>query len=213
VLKNYIKIALRNLWKHKGYSFINIAGLAVGVACALFILLWVQDEFSANSCHVNARRIYRVEQDQHGDAGAFHVNVTPYPMGPSLKAEIPEVEQAVRWTSPGTLLVRYGDKAFFESGARAVDPEVFRVFTFPLVRGEAEKALARPGSVVLTEELARKYFGTENPLGQIITIDNAYPFTVTAVMKTAPLNSMVRPDMLVQGLVGEQFDLDLGHAP
>lgn len=197
MLKNYLKIAFRNLWKHKGYSFINIAGLAVGMACALFILLWVQDELSFNTSHANARTIYRVEQDQPGDAGKFHVNVTPYPMAPSLKAEIPEVQEAVRWTNPGALLVRFGDNAFFENGVRAVDPAIFRVFTFPLVRGNAEKALAQPGSLVLTEETAKKYFGGADPLGKVVTINNTYPFTVTGVMIKAPANSTVRPDMLV----------------
>ena len=107
MFKSYLKIALRNLWRHKGYSFINIGGLAVGMACALFILLWVQDELSFDRFHVNAKNLYRVEMDQAGGQGTFHVYVTPYPMGPGLKAEIPEIKDSTRVARPGTLLVPF----------------------------------------------------------------------------------------------------------
>ena len=197
MLKNYFRIAFRNLWKHKGYSFINIAGLAVGMACALFILLWVQDELSFDRFHVNAETLYRVEQDQEGGQGKFHVNVTPYPMGPALKAEIPEIKDATRVAFPGTLLIRYGENAFFEPRVRAVDPQVFRMFTFPLVKGDPATALSRPGSLVLTEEMAKKYFGGADPMGKAVTINNAHAFTVTGVLKTIPLNSSLSFDMLV----------------
>lgn len=197
MLKNYLKISLRNIWKHKGYSFINIAGLAVGMACALFILLWVQDELSFDRFHVNAKTIFRVEQDQEGGQGKFHVYVTPYPMGPGLKAEIPEIKDSTRIARPGTLLVRYGENAFFESRVGAVDPSVLGMFTFPLVRGNAETALSRPGSLVITEDMAKKYFGAGDPIGKTVTINNAYPFTVTGVVKNLPANSTLIFDMLV----------------
>jgi len=135
MLKNYLKIALRSIRKHKGYSFINIAGLAVGIASALFILLWVQDELSFDRFHANAPTLFRVEQDQKGGQGTFHVNVTPYGMGPALKAEIPEVKESSRFARGGTLLVRTSEKAFFEGRIFAVDPAFLRMFTFPLVRG------------------------------------------------------------------------------
>jgi len=196
MLKNYFRIAFRNLCKHKGYSFINIAGLAVGMACSLFILLWVQDELSFDRFHANAETLYRVEQDQEGGQGKFHVNVTPYPMGPALKAEIPEIKDATRVAFPGTLLIRYGENAFFEPRVRAVDPQVFRMFTFPLIKGDPAAALSRPGSLVLTEEMAKKYFGSADPMGKAVTINNAHAFTVTGVLKTIPLNSSLSFDML-----------------
>jgi len=197
MFRNYLKIALRNLWRHKGYSLINIAGLAVGMACALFILLWVQDELSFDRFHVNAKNLYRVEQDQAGGQGTFHVYVTPYPMGPGLKAEIPEIKDSTRVARPGTLLVRYGENAFFESRVGAVDPSVFEMFTFPLIRGNAEAALSQPGSLVITEDMAKKYFGDGDPIGKTVTINNTYPFSVTGVAKNVPANSTLMFDMLV----------------
>ena len=197
MLKSYLKIALRNLWRHKGYSFINIGGLAVGMACALFILLWVQDELSFDRFHDNAKTLYRVEQDQAGGQGTFHVYVTPYPMGPGLKAAIPEIKDSTRVARPGTLLVRYGENAFFESRVGAVDPSILQMFSFPLVSGNAETALSRPGCLVITEDMAKKYFGTEDPIGKTVTINNTYPFSVTGVAKNVPTNSTLTFDMLV----------------
>jgi len=197
MLKNYFRVALRNLRKHKGYSFINIAGLAVGMACALFILLWVQDELSFDRFHANAATLYRVEQDQEGGQGKFHVYLTPYPMGPVLKAEIPEIKDAVRIAYTGALLVRYGENAFFERRAVAVDPQVFNMFTFPLVKGDPATALSQPGSLVITEDLAKKYFGAADPMGKAVTINTSHAFTVTGVMKNIPLNSSLTYDLFV----------------
>jgi len=198
VFKNFLKIALRTIWKHKGYSLINIVGLAVGLACALFILLWVQDELSYDRFHAGAGNIYRVEHDYQSPQGTFHLTVTSLPLGPALKAGIPEIQDAVRTTSPGTLLIRYGEKAFFESGVRAADPSFLTMFTFPLLAGEPkETALARPHTLVMTDVTAAKYFGSEDPVGKVVTVNNKYAFTVTAVMKAAPANSTLKPDMLV----------------
>jgi ABC-type antimicrobial peptide transport system permease subunit len=197
MLRNYLKIAFRTLWKHKGYSFINIAGLALGMACALFILLWVQDELSFDRFHTNAKILYRVEQDQHGGQGKFHVNVTTYGMRDALKAEIPEILEAARSARAGTFLIRQGEKAFFENRVAAVDPSFLKMFSFPIVRGDAETTLAGSGSVILTEDLAKKYFGTDNPIGRTLTINNQYPVTVSAVMKNVPANSSIAFDALL----------------
>jgi putative ABC transport system permease protein len=197
MLKSYFRIALRNLWKHKGYSFINIAGLAVGMACALFILLWVQDEMSFDRFHDNAGSLFRVEQDQSGRQGKFHVNVTPYGMAAALKAEIPEVRETTRWARSETLLVRHGDKAFYENRIAAVDPSFLWMFTFPTLRGDAGTALSGPASVVLTEDLAKKYFGTADAIGRTLTVNNQYPVTVSAVLKNVPANSTIRFDALL----------------
>jgi putative ABC transport system permease protein len=193
----YLKIALRLLRRHKGYAAINIAGLAVGIACALFILLWVQDELSFDRFHANANSLYRVEQDQKSGQGRFHVTVNPYPMGPALKAEIPEVKDVARFDWPGTFVFRYGENAFYERRTAAVDPSFLKMFTFPLVSGNAETALSRPGSIVITENLAKKYFGAADPMGKAVTINNRFSFLVTGIAKNVPFNSSLKFDLLV----------------
>jgi putative ABC transport system permease protein len=197
MFKNYFKVAWRNIVRHKGYSFLNIIGLAVGMACALFILFWVQDELSFDRFHANAGTLYRVEQDQATGQGKFHVNVTPYPMGPALKAEIPEIKEATRAARPGDLLVRYGENAFFESRVFAVDQQIFQMFTFPMLKGDPATALNWPGSLVISEAMAKKYFGDIEPLGKNVTINNTHAFTVTGILKNVPLNSTLSFDMLV----------------
>lgn len=197
MLKNYLKIALRNILRQKGYSFINITGLSLGMACCLLMLLWVSDELSYNHFHENAGTLYRVEQDQPTPQGPFHVNVTPYAMGPALVAEVPEIKNAVRIDHTGTLLVKYGEKSFFESGASAVDPSFFDMFTFPLVKGDKATALKQPLSAVINEDIAAKYFGEDDPVGKTLLFNNEYAVTVTGVMQNAPQQSTFRPDILV----------------
>lgn len=197
MFRNYLKVAFRNIIHHKGYAFINIAGLAIGMACAFLILLWVQDEYGFNRFHRNAKTLYRLEQTQSGPQGGFHVAAMPYPMGPALKAEIPEVQDAARWAFPGTMLVRYGEKTFFEEQIRAVDPSLLKMFTFPLVSGNADEALNQPRSIVISTEAAKKYFGSENPIGKTLLINNQYPFAVTGVLARLPAGSSLRFDMLV----------------
>ncbi len=197
MLKSYLKIAVRNLWKHKGYSFINIAGLAAGMACALFILLWVQNELSYDRFHADAGTLFRLEQNADKGLGGFRHSSMPYPLGPILKAEIPEVREAVRIAGSGSFLVRSGEKAFFESNIPAVDPQFLRMFAFPLIKGDPATALDRPGSVVMTEDMAEKYFDGADPLGQTVIFNDKHPFTVTGVLKNIPQNSSLTFDMLV----------------
>lgn len=120
MFKSYLKIALRNMIRQKGYSFINVTGLALGIGCCLLIMLWVMDELSYDRFHENAGRLYRIEQDQFYSERTFHVTVTPYPMGQGCKDEIPEIQYATPLPRPGTLLCRYGEKAFFEQNVLAV---------------------------------------------------------------------------------------------
>ncbi len=197
MLKSYLKIALRTIWRHKGYSLLNIAGLALGMACALFILLWVQDELSFDRFHAGAGTLFRVEQEQKGGQGIFHVNVTPYGLRDALVADIPEIRDAARSARPGTLLVRRGEKAFYESRVAAVDPSFLRMFTFPVVRGDAATALTGPDAMAMTETMARKYFGAEDPIGQSLVINNRYPVTIKAVLKNVPANSTLQFDGLL----------------
>ncbi|NIM57708.1 MAG: FtsX-like permease family protein [Candidatus Aenigmarchaeota archaeon] len=197
MLKNHLKIALRNIKRHKGYSFINITGLAIGMACCLLITIWVLDELSYDKFHKNAANLYRVEENQDYSGRQFHVNLTPHPLAPALKSEIPEIVDATRYVWAGGLLFRHGDKVFFEDYIRAVDPSFLRMFTFPLLKGDKNVALNSPYSLVLSEDIAEKYFGEEDPLGQIISINNKYDFTVTGIMENIPHNSYVQFDIII----------------
>ncbi len=197
MIKNYLKIILRNIRKHKGYSFINITGLAIGMACCLLISIWVLDELSYDQFHDKAQRLFRVEEDQYYSGRVFHVSVTPHPLGPALVEEIPEIVDATRYVWSGGLLFRYGEKAFFEYNIRAVDPSFFQMFTFPLIKGDKDKALDSPYALVINEDIVEKYFGKEDPLGKVITINNAHEFTVAGVVKNVPHNSILQFDVLV----------------
>ncbi len=197
MIKNYLKIALRNIKRHKGYSFINITGLAIGIACCLLITIWILDELSYDKFHENAATLYRVEENQDYSGSQFHVYITPYPLAPALKDEIPEIKEATRYVYAGGLLMRHEEKAFFEDYIYAVDPSFLHLFTFPLIRGDKNTALDSPYSLVVTQDIAEKYFGEENPLGKVISVNNRYDFTITGVMDNVPHNSYFRFEIII----------------
>jgi len=194
---SYLKTAWRKMKRQRGYAFINVAGLAVGLACSLFIWLWVQDELSFDRFHANAPALFRIEQDQSGGQGTFHVYVTMYPMGPAVQAAIPEIKRAVRYSPVPGVLIRSGEKVFFENRVRAVDPDFLAAFTFPLLRGDRASALKDPRSILITEGMATKYFGSEDPVGKILVLNNSHSLAVTGVMKKVPANSTIGFDLLV----------------
>lgn len=197
MFRSYLKVTFRNIIKHKGYSFINIAGLAIGLTCCMLITLWVLDELSYDKFHEKASYLYRVEENQDYSGRNYHVTVTPYPLGAALKEEVAEIKDSVRVVYPGSVLMRYGEKVFFESNVRAVDPSFFHMFSFPLLAGDRNSALEAPNSLVINEEIAEKYFGREDPLGRILTVNNQHEFTVTGVMQNFPHNSILQYDMLI----------------
>jgi putative ABC transport system permease protein len=197
MFKSYITTAFRNIKKYKGYSFINMVGLSVGITCCFLIMLWVFDELSFDRFHKNASNLYKVEQDYFYSGETYHVYPTPYPMGPAIKAEVPEIIEQTRYTGLGNVLLRYKDKVFFENRANAVDPSFLQMLTYPFLSGNPEKALSEPNSVAISEEIASKYFGTENPIGKIIALNNEYGFTVTGVFKNVPTNSFLQFDILI----------------
>jgi putative ABC transport system permease protein len=190
MIQNFFRIAVRNISRHKGFTFINVTGLAVGLAASLLILLWVQDEFSFEKFNQNAENIYRVEEDQFYSGARYHVTVTPHPSGPVWKEKIPEIREQTRINRLPRILFRQEDKVFFESSIAAVDSGLLKMFSFPMLVGDPGTALNSPHSIVLTEKLARKYFGNINPIGKTITLENKYQFMVSAVMKDLPRNSM-----------------------
>lgn len=196
MLRNYLVFALRNILRQKGYSLLNIIGLAIGLSTALLIYIWVYDEVSTDRFHENIDNIYRVEQDQYYNGEAYHVTVTPYPSGEGWKNEIPEIIESVRGAFTGSLLFRSEEKKFYENRLLAVDSSFFQVFTFPLIHGDPDLVLTQPLSLVMTERMALKYFGDENPVGQTIELDNQYHFTITGVVSNPPDNSSLDFDFL-----------------
>ncbi|MCI0692138.1 ABC transporter permease [candidate division KSB1 bacterium] len=198
MLKNYLKIALRNLRKHKGYTLINIAGLTVGIACCALILLFVRHELSYDRFHQKAGRIYRVLVTLHENGKSNRHSWTPAPMAPTLAEEYPEVLKAVRVETFGKPLVSYEGKQFYEEGVYGADPSLFEIFDFPLLRGNPETALQDPKSVVLSQAMAQKYFGNENPLGKVIQIERGgRDFQVTGILQEIPQASHLRPDFII----------------
>ena len=154
MLGNYIKIVFRNMKRHKGYTFINIAGLAVGIACSILILLWVKDELSFDRFHEKADRIYRVVFSSSDDGKPTNANGS-YGIGPALKKDFPEVIETVRIRKMGQNVKRYvgyKDKKFYERRFFFAEPSLFSVFDFPMINGDPNTALTEPNSIVLTEE-------------------------------------------------------------
>jgi putative ABC transport system permease protein len=187
MLRNYLKVAFRNIRKQKGYAFINISGLAIGMAACLLILLWVYDEMSYDTYHENADRIYRLTIDANLGA-QMSVPVAPTPAGPAMVQEYPEALQAVRLSRPNRSPVVVGDREYFEENVAYADNSIFEIFSFPLVEGDPRAALEAAYSVVLTEDVARKYFGNDQALGKTIKIGGR-DYAVMGVAKNVPENS------------------------
>lgn len=196
MLRNYIKIAFRNLRKNPGYTFINITGLAVGLAAGVLVLLWVADEFRYDRFHEKLPRLCVMLQHQTMQGETFTFQAMPGPLAAALPAEIPEVKHAARMTWTGQYLFRVGDKSGYEKGI-FVEPSFFQIFTFPALKGDPEAALRDAGSCVLTEQAARKYFGDADPVGQIIRYNNEHDLKVGAVIKDVPEASSIRFDVLL----------------
>jgi putative ABC transport system permease protein len=198
MFKNYLKIFLRNIKRHKGYSFINISGLAVGMACCILIFLWVKDELSFDRFHENANVIYRVTQHAYDSSGDyFPAAVTPWPLAEALKKDFPGIVESARLRIITNRLISYKDKKFYENDFVAVDPSFLKMFSFPLVKGETTTALTEPNTILITEETAARYFGTENPIEKILTYNNNTDFKVTGVLKNVLHNSHIQFDFLV----------------
>jgi len=203
MIKNYIKIALRNLKRQKGYSLINIAGLAIGMACCILILLWVQDELSFDRFHENSDNIYRVIQDINFADHSTTWAITQGPLGPSLNEDFPEIVNFTRVTGRRFRLT-YGDHSYDEVVGMA-DGSIFEMFTFPLIEGDPQTALSDPHSIVLTEKMAKKYFGDDHPIGKVLKADDRYDFLVTGIIEEFPMKSHFRYDFLIPFIFGREL--------
>lgn len=188
MLKNFFKVAFRNLWRSKGFSTINIVGLAIGMASAIIILLWIQNEVSYDRFHEKKERIYEVWNRATIDGKLASWNTTPKILARTLEKDLPEVEQSTRVQSHNTFLFNIGDKKFLIPG-NLVDSNFFQMFSFPLIKGDPKTALNETYSIILTEKLAVKLFGKENPMGKVIKIRNSDDFTVTGIVKDPPNNT------------------------
>ncbi len=195
MLKNYLKIALRNLLKFKVYSFINILGLAIGIAACTMILIYIDDELSFDKFNHKADQIYRVHTIGNIAGNKINIAVSPAPLGETLVRDYPEVLQATRILPNPTMLIRYKDNVFNEPRFYWADSTIFDVFTIPFIEGDPKTALAQPHTVVLTQTLAKKYFGSEDPMNKIMTFEDGTPYTVKGVVKDCPQNSHFHYDM------------------
>ncbi|MFC5410250.1 ABC transporter permease [Larkinella bovis] len=194
MLRNYFKVALRNLLRNLSYSVINLVGLAIGLACCLSIYLFVRDEFQYDRFLPKADRIYRVVNQRTAEGKQNQFAVTPPAYGPALKTNFPEVEQMVRLFTVQKPLVIYQDKKSAESDIMLADSTFFDVFDFPLLRGNPKEVLLGMNTLVISESLARKFFGNEDPVNKLLTIGGpgATPFRVTGVMKDLPVQSHLK---------------------
>jgi putative ABC transport system permease protein len=209
LFSNYLKIGLRKIKRQKIYALINIAGLAVGLACCAVIILYVTNELSYDAFHNDAARVYRIAVHRVNIVGEFRFVATPAPLGPELKRSYPQVEQAVRVVPPyenaSHVLVVQGEKRFFETRVWFADEDIFELFHMPFIHGNPRTALTHPNAVVITEGMANKYFGEEASLGKTLQIEIDYDtgivelqdYEVTGIIKNASANTHLKYDMFL----------------
>jgi ABC-type antimicrobial peptide transport system permease subunit len=208
MLHNYLKTALRNLWKNKGFSAINILGLTIGMASSLLILLWVRNELSYDRFNAHADRIYRIT----ADAGGFKVAVNPPWMPAAMQAAMPEIRSVMRVSHPPSVLLTVGTREFEESRVFYADSNFLDFFSYKLLEGDRGTALQRPGAILLTAAMARKYFGTDAVIGKTLKMNNDSLLTVTGVLAEVPENSHLQFDFILPKAVDPQVDQGLSYS-
>ena len=199
MFRNYLLVAIRNLFRQKLYSAINILGLAIGMACCILIMLFIQYELSYDRVHEKRDQIYRVIREERRSGGNSTLSSgTSGALAPALLNDFPEVQQAIRLVYRTDVWMRYGDRGFAQRFALA-DAAILEVFNFPMVKGDPKTALQSPYSVVVTQEMAEKYFGKEDPIGKMLTVDDERfggEFRVTGILQNIPKNSTIHFDFL-----------------
>jgi ABC-type antimicrobial peptide transport system permease subunit len=195
MFRNYILIAFRNLSRQKGFSVINIIGLGVGMACFILILLWVRHEISYDRFNEKADRLYRLVQTQHYTSGPLTTTCMPGPIAADVRKDIPEIINSfMYYVVKG--VVNHKDK-FFREDIRLADPELFSMFTFTFLKGDPKHVFDDLNSMVITDQMATKYFGNEDPVGKVIKVNSEHSFKVTGVIKETPANSSFRFDFCI----------------
>src|SRR5258706_69253 len=197
MVKNYFLIAIRNIARNKLFSTVNILGLATGIASALMIFLWVNDELKVDQVHARLHSIYRVMENQkYTDGKFFTFSSTPGPLAPFIKEKYPEIEKASRFTWEVNNLFQVGNKSFTEKG-RYADQDFLDIFSFPLLEGNAATALTEKNAIVISRQLAEKYFGKGEALGKLLVMNTKNSFLVTGVLHDVPRNSSLQFDYLL----------------
>ena len=207
MITNYLKIASRNLWKHRGFSAINILGLAIGMSACLLISLYVSFELSYDNFHSKADRIFRIVTDIETSSETSHKG-SSWAYGPNMKRDFPEIESFVR-LSRVSFLVRKGEAKFQEEKTLFADSTLFKVFDFELIHGNAQTALRDPLSIVFTQTAAKKYFGDSDPIGQTVLLDaEGLVANVTGVVKDLPTNSQIKANMFLSASTMKRYKPD-----
>ena len=199
MIKNYFKIAFRNLAKYKFISFINLFGLTVGLTCCLLITTYILNELSYDKYNKNAENIYRVTRSFNNQDGVVSLNLSTVspPFGYYFPTDFPEIKKMTRLLNSGTTPFKYKEKLISEPDVYFADENLFDVFTLDVVKGNPRTALQEPFSVMMTEEVAKKYFGNEDPINKVIRANNQFDVKVSGIFKAFPANSFVHPGMLV----------------
>ena len=197
MLRNMLKIAIRNILKERTYSIINILGLTIGITSSVLIMLYVNDELSYDKFHKNGENIYRVVSNISEPDNSFTWAVAQIPFAPEMKAKYPEIENYARVSGQGRLKLSYEDLSFYEEDIYMVDSTFFEVFTYELSQGDIETALDNPTNIVLSPKMAEKFFGADSPIGKQFEDDQDRSFTVTGVLKAVPTNSHLLFDALI----------------
>lgn len=186
--KNYLKIAWRNINRSKGFAFINIGGLGIGIAASVLILIWIQFELSIDRFYTHSDRVYAVWRNTTIEGEVMSWDYTPAPYGPAMKDKFPEVEETTRLTEWDPHLLTVGSNSFYEK-TTFVDPGFFKLFTFEVISGDTEAALSVPDGIILTQSVAKKLFGDEDPMGKTVVIEKQLDFKVLAIIEDLPQNS------------------------
>ncbi len=198
MIKNYFKIAFRNIKRYYAYSILNVSGMAIGLASAILILLWVQDEWSYDRHFKNADELFRIIQNQDPAAGqAALMAPAPGLLSTKLKEQFPEIVRSTRYEPHSELRLKKGDDFIHETAVAAVDMDFFKMFDIEFIKGDINTALNNPHNVIITKEMAVKYFGDEEPLGKTIQESLGYPVTVTGVIKSFPFKSHISFDFII----------------
>src|SRR4030095_1115376 len=197
MIKNYLNSAIRQLQKHRVYSLINIGGLTVALTACFLIFLWAADEKSVDKFHTNINRIYEVMiNDVYPDGRMDTYNAPTVKIGDELRKNIPGIAQVVQTSNNTDMLIKYGSKSFTENGLYA-DTSLFSMFTFPVITGSPGNPLPGTSSISISEKLAKKLFGADDPIGKVIEVNHQYNLAVASVFKNIPVNSSLQFDYIV----------------
>ena len=197
LLTNFIKVGFRSIHRHSQYSLINILGLSVGFACVFGIVVYLSQEYSFDHFHENGDEIYRVNFHMNRASGNIHYPIIPPAFGPEFKANFPEAKQVTRLRYAYPIVMKHEQNSFFEDRVFFAEQTFLEMFNFPLTIGNRTSALSQPNTILVTERIAEKYFGSDSPMGKIIRYNNEIDLEVTGVLENIPENAHLEFDFLI----------------